>query len=184
MAELSSNPVHETGDIKCTASSSAIYMNYADIYKPDSEPAFFTYTNQLRAEKRYLLEEVPSDWRHKAARVLHENRKCETEVALHGKDGIQANFKTWWRGLRAEVDTWFEEAEDTAIPDFEDTVAEHQLFQDQEIMESLAKERQYQQKSVLEPDLPEPKVRERAETMDSGIGMGETSETEEWELPT
>jgi hypothetical protein len=33
--------------------------------RPDSECAFFNYTNQLTAELRYLLEDAHPDWKHK-----------------------------------------------------------------------------------------------------------------------
>ena len=77
---------------------------------------------------------------------------------------------------------WFDEAEDMELPDFDDTVAEVRIFQDKEIKKSIAREGRYRRKSTLELDLSKPKMRERAETVDSGIGMSYTSETEDWEF--
>jgi hypothetical protein len=128
------------------------------------------------------LEEALPDWRHKAARVFHENRQCDTKVVFRGKAGSQTDFEAWWTELQGEVDKWLEEAEDTEIPDFEDTVAEYRIFQAKEIKKSLAREERRSRKITLELDVPEPKELQRVETMDSGIGMGSNSETEEYEF--
>jgi hypothetical protein len=156
-------------------------VNSADNCILDLEPAFFTYQNQIRAEKRYLLEEALPDWRHKAARVSHENRQCGAKAIFHDKVGSQIEFETWWTQLQEEVGKWLEDAEDTEIPEFEETVAEYRVFQAKEIKKGLAREERRSRKIMLELDVPEPK-RERAETMDSGIGMTYNTEAEQYEF--
>lgn len=178
-AEPTSDPVNEDGSIKCSAfNSSPFNVESADISLLDSEPAFFNYQNHLRAEKRYLLEEALPDWRHKAARVFHEHRQCDVKAVFHGNAGSQLDFETWWTRLQEEVGKWLEDTEDTEIPEFENTVAEHGVLQAEEVKKGLAREERCSRKITLELDVPEPK-RERAETMDSGIGMAYNSEAEQ-----
>ena len=69
--------------------------------------------------------------------------------------------------MQDEIGKLIEEAEDTEITKFEDTVAEYRIFQSKEIKESLAREGRRSLKMMLEIGIPEPKNRERTETMDS-----------------
>jgi hypothetical protein len=170
--ELSSIPVNEGGNIRCRASlSRCLYLNSAETYLSDSEPAFFTYQNQLRAEKRYLLEEALPDWRHKAARVFQEHRHSDNKAVFSGRTVPQTDFETWWSKLQEEIHKLLEDAEDTEVPEFEDTVAEYRIYRTKEIKKGEAREERRSRKIMLELDAPELKIRERAETMDSGIDM-------------
>ena len=143
-----------------------------EISLSDSEPAFFAYQNQLRAEKRYLLEEALPDWRHKAVRVFRERGHCDNQAVFCGRTVPQPDFETWWSTLQEEVRRLLEDAEDTKVPGFEDTIAEYRTFRGNEIQRGgHAGEERRSRKIVLELHTPEPKVRERAKTVDSGIEM-------------
>jgi hypothetical protein len=61
----------------------------------DSEPAFFTYTDQLQSEKRYLLEQALPVWRHKAARDLQERSAYDTRVLFRSKVKTGTAFEAW-----------------------------------------------------------------------------------------
>jgi hypothetical protein len=157
------------------------YAKYAENIS-DSEPAFFTYTSQLQSEKRYLLEEALPDWRHKAARVLQEHSACDTKVLFRSKFETGTGFETWWTKLQEEVDKWLEEAKNTVIPDFEDTVAEYRIFQAQEVNTSLAGKNGRSWRFKLELEAPEPNMLEVLKTIDSGIEVGIKSGTEDCEF--
>src|SRR5277367_1116113 len=157
------------------------YAKYAENIS-DSEPAFFTYTSQLQSEKRYLLEEALPDWRHKAARVLQEHSACDIKVLFSSKVETGTDFETWRTELQEEADKWLEEAENRVIPDFEDTVAEYRIFQAQEVNMSLARKNGRSWRFKLELEAPEPNMLEVLKTIDSGVGVGISSETEDYEF--
>ena len=157
------------------------YAKYAENIS-DSEPAFFTYTSQLQSEKRYLLEEALPDWRHKAARVLQEHSACDKKILFRSQVETGTDFETWWTELQEEVDKWLEEAENRVTPDFEDTVAEYRIFQAQEVNTSLARKNGRGWRFKLELEAPKPNMLEVLKTIDSGIGVGISSETEDYEF--
>ena len=144
----------------------------AEISLSDSEPAFFAYQNQLRAEKRYLLEEALPDWRHKAVRVFRERGRSDNKLVFCGGRTVPpTDFETWWSKLQDEVRRLLEDAEDTKVPGFEDTIAEYRTLRGKQIQKGHAGEERRGRKVMLELHTPEPKVRERAKTIDSGIDM-------------
>lgn len=140
-------------------------------WRVDSEPAFFNYINQLRAEREYLLQEALPDFRHKAARVNSELQQYRIRASLQDEAGKKIEFATWWKSLQVEVDRWMEEAEDTDLPDFDETVAEFRIFQAKEIRKNQARLERRSRKIMLDLDIPEPKNSDQPERLDSGVGM-------------
>jgi len=120
-----------------------------------------------------------ADWRHKAARVLQEHSACDTKVLFCSKVETRTDFETWWTELQEEVDKWLEEAENRVVSDFKDTVAECRIFQAQEVNMSLARKNGRSWRFKLELEAPEPNMLEVLKTIDSGIGVGINSKTED-----
>lgn len=56
-------------------------------------------------------------------RLDHEQQQFDTKIVFRDMTGTVVDFKVWWAALKSEVGKWVEEAEDTEIPEFDDTVA-------------------------------------------------------------
>jgi hypothetical protein len=87
----------------------------------DNPAAFENYTNQLTAERRYLLEDAYPDWKHKLSTVqlapyLDLSFNCKGKKML---------VRDWFTSLQDAVTIWAQEARGADIPDFEETVSEH-----------------------------------------------------------
>lgn len=120
---------------------------------PDSEPAFFNYTCNLRAEKQYFLTKALPDWRHKLKRVNQDYNsiiRCRSPSASPSPASVtldaaqvscaatKADFDTesfikWQMNLQNAVASWVNFSENTQIPEFEATVAELSLQQRREM---------------------------------------------------
>jgi len=83
-----------------------------------SEPGFFQYQNQVKAEKRYLVTEALVDWHHK----VHRLKRHVAMLQLNEEE--DHIFHSWLDPLTREVIKWEDHAEDTDIPDFEETIVE------------------------------------------------------------
>jgi hypothetical protein len=107
---------------------------------------------------------------------LQEHSACDTEVLFRSKVETGTDFETWWTELQEEVGKWLEEAQNTEIPDFEDTVAEYRSFQAQEVNTSLTRKNGRSWRFKMELEAPEPNMPEVLKTIDSGIDIGMNSE--------
>lgn len=79
-ADLCSRPINEVGAIKCKASS--VSQSRGDTLTVTV--GFRACVVHLQAEKRYLLEEIFPQWRHKAARVFHNHHQYDIKIIIHG----------------------------------------------------------------------------------------------------
>ncbi len=74
------------------------------------------YTNQLAAERQYLLTEAFPDWKHKL---------CATRLDRHldlpflGPRGRETTVREWFTELQETVMAWTQEGRMLEIPDFE-----------------------------------------------------------------
>ena len=133
----------------------------------DSEPAFFSYVSQLRCEKTYFFEEALPDWKHKAMRVTFGGLQH-----LDGSTGRTAfEVRSWWEVLQDTVDDWIDEAEEIAVPDFKETVADYKAFQEKEIRKTDARDaRNRRRKTMLDLERPDPEEL-KLRKADSGVVM-------------
>lgn len=90
----------------------------------DSESAFFTYVNAVVAERRYIVEDVFPDWKHKASRIkLDDYANLPLTFC-----GTQTTISQWFDRLQKTVGYWAHEAVNTPVPDFNETVTEWQAL--------------------------------------------------------
>ncbi|KIW10840.1 hypothetical protein PV08_10139 [Exophiala spinifera] len=87
-----------------------------------SEGAFFNYVNHVAAERRYLLEDAHTDWRHKASRAGLQ-QYGDLSLVFRGKE---MTVSQWFTRLQAAEAFWIQAAKETELPDFESTVLEFQ----------------------------------------------------------
>jgi hypothetical protein len=109
------------------------------------------------------VEEALPDWRHKAARVSFEIQQFDVPISVRDKDGKEIALRAWWTALQRAVKELSEEAEDTDIPDFEDTVAAYRHFQSKEIKKAQARAQRRSRKILLDLAIPEPKTPDKCE---------------------
>ncbi|KAL6249216.1 hypothetical protein RBB50_004279 [Rhinocladiella similis] len=87
-----------------------------------SEGAFFNYVNHVAAERRYLLEDAHTDWRHKASRAGLQ-QYGDLSLTFRGK---QMTVNEWFTRLQTAEAFWIQAAKETELPDFESTILEFQ----------------------------------------------------------
>ncbi|KAK6364801.1 hypothetical protein LTS17_011906 [Exophiala oligosperma] len=87
-----------------------------------SEGAFFNYVNHVAAERRYLLEDAHTDWRHKASRAGLQ-QYAHLLLTFRGKE---MTVSEWFTQLQAAETFWIQAAKETELPDFESTILEFQ----------------------------------------------------------
>ena len=88
---------------------------------PDSECAFANYVNQFTAERRYLLEDAYSDWKHKVA-IIRLDQHLDLTFKFKGQ---KITVRDWLSKLQETVIEWSQEARAAEVPDFDETVSEY-----------------------------------------------------------
>jgi hypothetical protein len=79
------------------------------------------YTNQLSAERQYLLSEAFPDWKHKLCAIRLDRHLDQPFLTLQGR---QTTIRDWFTELQDTVMGWTQEGRMLEIPDFEETVSE------------------------------------------------------------
>lgn len=101
--------------------STTVHAQVANL-DSDSEGAFFNYVNHVAAERRYLLEDAHTDWRHKASRAGLQ-QYGDLSLTFRGK---QMTVNEWFTRLQTAEAFWIQAAKETELPDFESTILEFQ----------------------------------------------------------
>jgi hypothetical protein len=92
-----------------------------------SESAFFNYTNQLSAERSYLLEDAFPDWRYKIRLLLRSlSPYAERHIKFRGET---ITIQEWIDRLCSITETWQDGAREVDLPDFDEMVQEMQSSQ-------------------------------------------------------
>lgn len=105
-----------------------------------SESALFNYTNQMAAERSYLLNDAYPDWRHKLQSVMCRfSPYSENYISFRGES---ITIQEWIDRLCSTAETWSDTARDTEISDFDEAEVVSELHFSQARQLAVESERQ------------------------------------------